>query len=112
MSPVEIIILTLSLVDAVCCLVCRLPQIIRLYKLKESNAISISYWVASILSCFMCITAYALKIFVLGELTTIIFFISATMNLVLNFIVLYLTIHYRKNKTGVVKENNERVWVI
>ena len=98
MSPVEIVVLTLSLVDAVCCLVCRVPQIIRLYKLKESNAISVSYWSASILSCFMCITAYALKIFILGEITTVIFFASATMNLILNFIVLYLTIYYRKHK--------------
>ena len=98
MSPVEITVLVLSLVDAICCLVCRLPQIIRLYKLKESNAISVSYWIASILSCFMCITAYALKIFALGELTTIIFFISATMNLILNFTVLYLTLHYRHRK--------------
>ena len=98
MTPVEIVILTLSLVDALCCLVCRVPQIVRLYKLKESNAISISYWTASILSCFMCISAYALKIFVLGEITTVIFFASATMNLVLNFIVLYLTIYYRKHK--------------
>lgn len=107
MTPVEILVLVLSLVDAVCCLVCRLPQIIRLYKLKESNAISVSYWCASILSCFMCITAYALKIFVLGELTTIIFFASATMNLVLNFIVLYLTIYYRKNKKNSLKEVKE-----
>lgn len=98
MNGVEIAVLVLSLVDAFCCLVCRLPQIIRLYKLKESNAISVSYWFASILSCFMCITAYALKIFALGEFTTIIFFISATMNLILNFIVLYLTIYYRRHK--------------
>ena len=102
MTPVEIIILTLSLVDALCCLVCRVPQIVRLYKLKESNAISISYWTASILSCFMCISAYALKIFVLGEITKVIFFISVKMNLVLNFIVLYLTIYYRKHKKEVV----------
>lgn len=98
MTPVEIIILTLSLVDAVCCMVCRVPQVIRLYKLKESNAISISYWFCSILSCFMCISAYALKIFALGEITTIIFLASATMNLILNGIVLFLTIYYRKHK--------------
>ena len=103
MTPVEITILTLSLIDAICCLVCRVPQIVRLYKLKESNAISISYWSASILSCFMCITAYALKIFSLGEMTTIIFFSSAIMNLVLNFIVLYLTIYYRKHKKSLVE---------
>ena len=96
MSPVEITVLVLSLVDAVCCLVCRLPQIIRLIKLKESNAISISFWICNILSCFMCITAYALKIFALGEITTIIFFISATMNLIMNGTVLFLTIRYRK----------------
>ena len=107
MTAVEIIILTLSLVDAVCCLVCRLPQVIRLYKLKESNAISISYWFCSILSCFMCITAYALKIFVLGEITTIIFLCSASMNLVLNFIVLYLTILYRKNKKVEIQKTLE-----
>ncbi|MCR4880275.1 MAG: hypothetical protein K5906_04910 [Bacilli bacterium] len=98
MNGVEITVLVLSLVDAFCCLVCRVPQIVRLYKLKESNAISVPYWVASILSCLMCITAYALKIFSLGEMTTIIFFCSAIMNLVLNFIVLYLTIYYRKHQ--------------
>ena len=98
MTPVEIVILTLSLVDAICCLVCRVPQVVRLYRLKESNAISVSYWVCSILSCFVCITAFALKIFVLGEMTTIIFLCSAAMNLILNFTVLYLTLLYRKNK--------------
>ena len=101
MSPVEIVILTLSLVDAVCCLVCRVPQVVRLYRLKESNAISVSYWVCSILSCFVCITAFALKIFVLGEMTTIIFLCSAAMNLILNFTVLYLTLLYRKNKVSI-----------
>ena len=101
MTPIEIVILTLSLVDAVCCLVCRIPQVVRLYKLKESNAISVPYWVCSILSCIVCMTAFALKIFVLGELTTIIFLCSATMNLVLNFMVLYLTLLYRKNKKAV-----------
>lgn len=106
MNGVEIAVLVLSLVDAFCCLVCRLPQIIRLYKLKESNAISLSYWFASILSCFMCITAYALKIFALGEFTTIIFFISATMNLILNFIVLYLTIYYRRHKREQTPKEN------
>lgn len=98
MTPVEIVILTLSLVDVVCCLVCRVPQVVRLYRLKESNAISIHYWICSILSCFVCITAFSLKIFVLGEMTTIIFLASAIMNLVLNFTVLYLTLLYRKNK--------------
>ena len=101
MTPVEIIILTLSLVDALCCLVCRVPQVVRLYRLKESNAISVSYWVCSILSCFVCITAFALKIFVLGEMTTIIFLCSAAMNLILNFTVLYLTLLYRKNKVSI-----------
>lgn len=103
MSPIEIVILTLSLIDAVCCLVCRVPQVVRLYKLKESNAISISYWVCSILSCLVCITAFALKIFVLGEMTTIIFLCSAAMNLILNFMVLYLTLLYRKNKPTEIK---------
>lgn len=109
MTPVEITVLVLSLVDAICCLVCRVPQIVRLYKLKESNAISVYYWVASILSCFMCITAYALKIFVLGELTTIIFFASATMNLGLNFTVLYLTIYYRKHQKKTLTEASENI---
>lgn len=103
MTPIEIVILTLSLVDAICCLVCRVPQVVRLYKLKESNAISISYWICSILSCLVCITAFALKIFVLGEMTTIIFLCSAAMNLILNFMVLYLTLLYRKNKPTEIK---------
>lgn len=98
MTPVEIVILTLSFVDAVCCLVCRVPQVVRLYRLKESNAISVPYWVCSILSCVVCMTAFALKIFALGDMTTIIFLTSATMNLVLNGMVLYLTLLYRKNK--------------
>ena len=103
MSPIEIVILTLSLIDALCCLVCRVPQVVRLYKLKESNAISVSYWICSILSCLVCITAFALKIFVLGEMTTIIFLCSAAMNLILNFMVLYLTLLYRKNKPTEIK---------
>ena len=107
MTPVEITVLTLSLIDAICCLICRVPQIVRLYKVKESNAISVSYWGASILSCVMCITAYALKIFSLGETTTIIFFSSAIMNLVLNFWVLYLTVYYRKHKKANLETINE-----
>ena len=96
MNGVEIAVLVLSIVDAICCLVCRLPQIIRIYRLKQAEAISISFWTCNILSCFMCITAFALKLFVLGEITTVIFLSSAIMNLILNGIVLYLTIYYRK----------------
>ena len=73
MNGVEIAVLVLSIVDAICCLVCRVPQIVRIYKLKQAEAISISFWTCNILSCFMCITAFALKLFVLGEITTVIF---------------------------------------
>lgn len=97
MSGVEIAVLVLSIVDAICCLVCRLPQIIRIYKLKQAEAISISFWSCNILSCFVCITAFSLKLFVLGEVTTVIFLSSAIMNLVLNGIVLSQTIYYRKH---------------
>ena len=63
----------------------------------------------------MCITAYALKIFSLGEMTTIIFFSSAIMNLVLNFIVLYiivsalvwLCLRGMNNKNNQTTEDNE-----
>ena len=103
MNSIEIIILVLSLVDAVCCLVCRLPQIYRIYKLKEAQAISISFWFCNILSCLVCMTAFALKIFVLGEITTVIFLSSATMNLILNGIVLFMTIHYRKKNKLIIK---------
>ena len=104
MNGVEITVLVLSFVDAVCCLVCRVPQVVRLYRLKESNAISVPFWVFSILSCFMCITAFSLKLFVLGEMSTIVFLISASMNLILNLTILFLTILYRKNKKEVVKQ--------
>lgn len=97
MTPVEIVILSLSIIDAICCLVCRVPQIIRLIRLKESRAISIPFWVCNILSCVCCITAYALKIFVLSEFTTVIFLFSASMNFVLNTLTLCLVIKYRKN---------------
>ena len=96
MSGVEIAVLVLSIIDAVCCLVCRLPQIIRIYKLKQAEAISISFWSCNILSCLVCITAFSLKLFVLREVTTVIFLSSAIMNLVLNGIVLGQTIYYRR----------------
>lgn len=96
MNGVEIAVLVLSIIDAVCCLVCRLPQIIRIYKLKQAEAISISFWSCNILSCLVCITAFSLKLFVLGEITTVIFLSSAIMNLLLNGIVLGQTIYYRK----------------
>ena len=44
MSPIGIAVLILSSVDAFCCVVCRVPQLVRLTKLKESQAISIPCW--------------------------------------------------------------------
>ena len=105
MSGVEIAVLVLSIVDAICCLVCRLPQIIRIYKLKQAEAISISFWSCNILSCFVCITAFSLKLFVLGEVTTVIFLSSAIMNLALNGIVLGQTLYYRRHNTQKIEIN-------
>ena len=96
MSPIEIAVLILSSVDAICCVICRVPQLVRLIRLKESQAISIPYWACNILSCVMCITAYSLQLSI-GNISMIIFLCSATFNLVLNTIILILVRIYRKN---------------
>lgn len=97
MSPIEIAVLVLSSVDALCCVICRVPQLVRLIRLKESQAISIPFWVCNILSCVMCITAYSLQLSI-GNISMIIFLCSATFNLVLNTIIFILVRKYRKNK--------------
>ncbi|MCR5741894.1 MAG: hypothetical protein K6G38_05520 [Gammaproteobacteria bacterium] len=96
MGNVDIIILVLSLLDCACCLVCRIPQIWRLYKLKESQAISIPYWIFNMISCVLCITAYSLKLFVLSDISMVIFLCSATINMLLNTLTLILVKKYRK----------------
>ena len=96
MSPVEIAVLVLSSVDAFCCVVCRVPQVVRLIRLKESQAISIPFWACNILSCFMCITAYSLQLSI-GNISMIIFLCSATFNLILNTLIFFLVRRYRKN---------------
>ena len=96
MSPIGIAVLILSSVDAICCVICRVPQLVRLIRLKESQAISIPYWACNILSCVMCITAYSLQLSI-GNISMIIFLCSATFNLVLNTIILILVRIYRKN---------------
>lgn len=96
MTGIDITILTLSLLDCACCLICRIPQIVRLIRLKESQAISIPYWIFNMLSCVLCITAYALKLFVLSDISMIIFLTSATINLILNTLTVILVKKYRK----------------
>ena len=96
MSPIEIAVLILSSVDAICCVICRVPQLVRLIRLKESQAISIPYWACNILSCVMCITAYSLQLSI-GNISMVIFLCSATFNLVLNTIILILVRIYRRN---------------
>ena len=95
MTPIEIAVLVLSSIDAACCVVCRVPQIVRLIRLKESQAISIPFWVCNILSCVMCITAYSLQLSI-GNIAMVIFLCSASMNLVLNTLTLILVRRYRK----------------
>lgn len=95
MTSIEIAVLILSSVDAACCVICRLPQIIRLIKLKESQAIAIPFWACNILSCLMCITAYSLQLSI-GNISMIIFLCSASLNLVLNTLTLILVKKYRK----------------
>lgn len=104
MSPIEIAVLVLSSVDAACCVFCRVPQIVRLIRLKESQAISIPFWACNILSCFMCITAYSLQLSI-GNISMIIFLCSATFNLILNTLTLILVRKYRK-KTPQTNLNN------
>ena len=96
MSPIEIAVLVLSSVDALCCVVCRVPQLVRLIKLKESQAISIPFWICNILSCCMCITAYSLQLSI-GNISMVIFLCSASFNLVLNTLIFILVRKYRKN---------------
>ena len=98
MTTLDIVILTLSLLDCACCLVCRVPQIVRLIRLKESQAISIPYWIFNTLSCVLCITAYSLKLFVLSDISMVIFLTSACLNLIMNSLTLMLVIKFRKNK--------------
>lgn len=95
MEPIGIAVLVLSSIDALCCVVCRVPQIVRLIRLKESQAVSIPFWACNILSCFMCITAYSLQLSI-GNISMIIFLCSASMNLVLNTLTLILVRKYRK----------------
>ena len=97
MSSIEIAVLVLSSVDALCCVICRVPQLVRLVRLKESQAISIPFWVCNILSCVMCITAYSLQLSI-GNISMIIFLCSATFNLILNTLIFILVRKYRKNK--------------
>ena len=104
MSPIEIAVLVLSSVDALCCVVCRVPQLVRLIKLKESQAISSPFWACNILSCVMCITAYSLQLSI-GNISMIIFLCSATFNLILNTLTLILVRKYRK-KTPQINLNN------
>ena len=106
MTTIEIVVLILSSIDALCCVVCRVPQIVRLIKLKESQAISIPFWACNILSCVMCITAYSLQLSI-GNIAMIIFLCSATMNLVLNTLTLILVRKYRKNTNVNLNDSKE-----
>ena len=99
MTPIEIVILVLSCVDAICCVVCRVPQVVRLIRLKESEAISIPFWACNIMSCVMCIVAYSLQLSI-GNISMIIFLCSATFNLILNTLIFVLVRIYRKKKTS------------
>lgn len=107
MTPVEIAVLILSSVDAACCVICRVPQLVRLIKLKESQAISIPFWVCNILSCVMCITAYSLQLSI-GNISMVIFLCSALFNLVLNTLIFIFVRKYRKNG---VKTNQNNIKV-
>lgn len=104
MSSIEIAVLILSSVDALCCVICRVPQVVRLIRLKESQAISIPFWVCNILSCFMCITAYSLQLSI-GNISMIIFLCSATFNLVLNTLIFFLVRRYRKQNNKLNQSN-------
>lgn len=107
MTPVEIAVLILSSVDAACCVICRVPQLVRLIKLKESQAISIPFWVCNILSCVMCITAYSFQLSI-GNISMVIFLCSASFNLVLNTLIFILVRKYRKNGVK-TNQNNLKV---
>ena len=108
MTPVEIAVLVLSSVDAACCVICRVPQIVRLIRLKESQAISIPFWMVNILSCVMCITAYSLQLSI-GNIALIIFLCSASLNLVLNTLTLILVRKYRKKPTKNPSNSEDQV---
>ena len=106
MSPIEIAVLVLSSVDALCCVVCRVPQLVRLIRLKESQAISIPFWACNILSCVMCITAYSLQLSI-GNISMIIFLCSATFNLILNTLIFILVRKYRKKNANPNESGSE-----
>ena len=106
MSPIEIAVLVLSSVDALCCVVCRVPQLVRLIRLKESQAISIPFWACNILSCVMCITAYSLQLSI-GNISMIIFLCSATFNLILNTLIFILVRKYRKKNVNLNESGSE-----
>ena len=106
MSPIEIAVLVLSSVDALCCVVCRVPQLVRLIRLKESQAISIPFWACNILSCVMCITAYSLQLSI-GNISMIIFLCSATFNLILNTLIFILVRKYRKKNVNPNESGSE-----
>ena len=106
MSSIEIAVLVLSSVDALCCVVCRVPQLVRLIRLKESQAISIPFWTCNILSCVMCITAYSLQLSI-GNISMVIFLCSASFNLVLNTLIFILVRKYRKNTPKQDQKNLE-----
>ena len=106
MTPIEIAVLVLSSVDALCCVICRVPQLVRLIRLKESQAISIPYWACNILSCFMCITAYSLQLSI-GNISMIIFLCSAVFNLILNTVIFFLVRKYRKNNPKINLESSK-----
>ena len=106
MSPIEIAVLVLSSVDALCCVVCRVPQLVRLIRLKESQAISIPFWACNILSCVMCITAYSLQLSI-GNISMIIFLCSATFNLILNTLIFILVRKYRKKNVNTNQNGSE-----
>ena len=89
LSPNDLIPMILTIGDLICNLFCRIPQMVRIVKLKQSQAISITYWLCCILSCFFCITCYALTY-------NVPFLVTAIINLVLNIVVLVLTVKYRK----------------
>ena len=104
MSSIEIAVLVLSSVDALCCVICRVPQLVRLIRLKESQAISIPFWACNILSCVMCITAYSLQLSI-GNISMVIFLCSATFNLILNTTIFILVRKYRKKNAKTNQED-------
>ena len=107
MTSIEIAVLVLSSIDACCCVICRVPQIVRLIKLKESQAISIPFWACNILSCVMCITAYSLQLSI-GNIAMVIFLCSASMNLILNTLTLILVRKYRKKANANLKSSEDQ----